>query len=153
MPAIRGLAVSCARVDDGALATLAGCRTLTSLMPMDVGDEGFRHVGRCTQLERLWCMYCRETTDAATDHLTGLSNLKSYYAGMTKITDRSLEIICGLTALEQLELWEIAGITDAGIARLAALPLLREISIGGSPRVTRAGVSVFPASVRVTYEG
>lgn len=119
---------------------------------MDVSDAGFRHVGQCTQLENLWCMYCRETTDAATEQLAGLSNLRYYYAGMTKITDRSLETLAKLTTLERLEFWEIDGITDAGLAALARLPHLDEISIGGSPRVTRAGAAVFPAGVRVTHE-
>ncbi len=152
MPSLRGLAVSCARVEDEALAMLPRFPALTALMPMDVRDEGFRHVGRCTRLEHLWCMYCRDTTDAATEHLTGLSHLRSYYAGMTKITDRSLEILSRLPALERLEFWEIAGITDAGLKALAALTGLREVSIGGSPAVTRAGVAQFAPHVRVKYE-
>lgn len=152
MASLRGLAVSCAGVDDAALATLPACRALTGFMPMDVTDEGFRHVGACTQLENLWCMYCRDTTDAATAHLGGLSNLRYYYAGMTKITDRSLGILARLTTLERLEFWEIAGITDAGLAALAKLPRLRDVSIGGSPRVTRGGLAQFGPGVRVKYE-
>lgn len=62
-------------------------------MPMDVSDEGFRHVGQCKQLESLWCMYCRNAGDAATEQLGGLSMLKNYYAGFTQITDRSLQIL------------------------------------------------------------
>ena len=152
MPSLRGLAVSCARVEDEALAMLPRFPALTALMPMDVRDAGFLHVGRCTRLEHLWCMYCRDTTDAATEHLTGLSHLKSYYAGMTKITDRSLEILSRLPTLERLEFWEIAGITDAGLKALSALTRLREVSIGGSPAVTRAGVAQFAPHVRVKYE-
>jgi internalin A len=152
MPALRGLAVSCALVDDEGLATLPRFPSLTGLMPMDVHDAGFRFVGGCERLEDLWCMYCRDTTDAATEHLTGLSKLKSYYAGMTKITDRSLEILGGLTTLERLEFWEVAGITDAGLKALATLPRLREVSIGGSSQVTRAGVAQFPPHVRVKHE-
>jgi len=34
------------------------------------------------------------------------------------------------------------------LAALAGLPRLREIGVGGSPNVTRAGMAVFPASVR-----
>ena len=152
MPSLRGLAVSCARVDDDALAALPRFPALTALMPMDVQDAGFRHVGRCTRLERLWCMYCRDTTDAATEHLADLSHLKSYYAGMTKITDRSLEILSGLITLECLEFWEVAGITDDGLTALAKLPGLREVSIGGCSHVTRAGVARFAPHVRVKYE-
>ncbi len=152
MPALRGLAVSCARVDDAALALLPEFPALTELMPMDVTDAGFRHVGRCERLERLWCMYCRDTTDVATEHIAGLSRLKRYYAGMTKITDRSLEILSRLTTIEQLEFWEIDGISDTGLQALATLPQLRKISVGGSPQVTRAALAAFRAGVKVTFE-
>ena len=37
-------------------------------------------------------MYCRDTTDVATAHIAGLE-IKSYYAGLTQITDRSLQIL------------------------------------------------------------
>ncbi|MBI3209667.1 MAG: hypothetical protein HYZ37_12315 [Candidatus Solibacter usitatus] len=148
MPCLRGLAVSCKNVDDTALADLPRFPALRELMPMDVPDEGFRHIGRCAQLEALWCMYCRDTGDAATRHVAGLSALKSYYAGKTQITDASLEILGRMTAFERLEFWQCAGITDAGIAHLIALPNLREFVVDGSPGVTRESVSAFPAAVR-----
>jgi hypothetical protein len=150
MPALRGLAVSCKRVDDAALATLPTFPALTFIMPMDVPDAGFRHVGRCEKLKALWCMYCRDTGDEATSHLAGLQ-LELYYAGKTRITDASLEILGRMSSLEKVELWETAGVTDAGIGALLALPRLRELSISGVPRVTRKGVSVFPPRVRVDY--
>ena len=150
MPALKGLAVSCKYVDDAALSTLPTFPSLTQLMPQDVPDDGFRHLGACAQLEHLWCMYCRDTGDVATGHIAGL-RLKSYYAGKTKITDRSLELLGRMQSLEKLEFWEIAGITDAGLAALAGLPRLREISVAGSPNVTGAGMAVFPRTVRVGY--
>lgn len=150
MPALQGLAVSCKQVDDDALGTLPEFPSLVDLLPMDLGDEGFRHVGHCRNLEKLWCMYCRDTGDAATGHIAGLE-LELYYAGKTRITDRSLEILGRMESLQQVELWEIAGITDAGIAALAKLPNLREVSVEGSPNVTRRGMSVFPPEVRVSF--
>ena len=93
MPALRGLAVSCKQVDDAALSTLPDFPALRELVPMDVLDAGFRHIGQCRNLEALWCMYCRETGDLATEHIAPLTKLKTYYAGKTKITDRSLEIL------------------------------------------------------------
>ena len=136
MPALRGLAVSCKFVDDAALSVLPRFPALRELMPMDVPDAGFRHVGRCEALEGLWCMYCRDTTDVATEHIAGLSKLKTYYAGQTKITDRSLEILSRMPSLENLEFWNCAGITNAGVAQLPALPALREISVDGCRQVT-----------------
>ena len=151
MPALKGLAVSCKFVDDAALAALPRFPSLTWLLPMDVPDAGFRHVGRCAQLEKLTCMYCRGTGDAATEHIAGLSRLKEYYAGQTQITDRSLEILGGMTSLEEVTLSACAGISDAGLVHLARLPRLKKAAVDASARVTRAGIAVFPADVSVDF--
>jgi ankyrin repeat protein len=149
LPALRGLAVSCKHVDRSALALLPRFPALKELMPMDVADEGFRHVGECTDLERLWCMYCRDTTDVATEHIAGLAKLKTYYAGQTKITDRSLEILSRMPSIEKLEFWSCMRITDEGVARLAALPRLREVVFDDCGHVTTKAASFFGDQVRV----
>jgi hypothetical protein len=150
MPALRSMGVSCKQVSDEALASLPDFPSLRELTPIDVNDSGFRHIGRCATLERLSCMYCRETTDAATNHIAGLQ-LRAYYAGLTQITDRSLEILGGMTSLEQIELYECLHVTDAGLVFLSTLPRLRQIEISGSPRVTLEGTGVFPQTVTVRY--
>jgi len=152
MRALKGLAVSCKFVDDASLASLKDFRALKELMPMDVSDDGFRHVGRCRQLESLILMYCRDTTDVATQHLQGLSNLKKYHAGYTMITDRSLEMLGQMSSLEELSFEGCKWISDAGILFLTALPSLHEISIGGCPKVTRSAMSGFASKVRINYD-
>jgi hypothetical protein len=152
MPSLRSLSVSCKNVSDNGLSALPDFPALAELMPMDVTDEGFRHVGACRRLEALWCMYCRETGDAATEHLVGLPRLKTYYAGQTRITDRSLELLAKMPSLEELTFWNCRGVTDAGVAALAILPDLRELTLSSMPRVTRRAVDDFPPRVRVTYE-
>jgi hypothetical protein len=149
LPALRGLGVSCKHVDDAALAVLPRFRALRDLMPMDVSDAGFRHVGKCEHLERLWCMYCRTTTDVATAHIAGLARLKLYYAGQTKITDRSLEMLAAMPSLETIEFWNCAGITNAGVSLLAALPNLRALIADGCRQVSAEAAAVFAPSVRV----
>ena len=151
MPALRGLAVSCKFVDDTVLAKLPAFPALKELMPMDISDDGFRHVGRCRQLESLVLMYCRDTTDAATEHIQNLGNLKKYHAGYTHVTDRTLALLSGMRSLEEVSFEGCKWITDAGFGLLANLPRLREVSIGNCPRVTRTGLSAFPAAVRVDY--
>ncbi len=150
MPSLVALGVSCKNVDDRALATLPDFPSLRELTPIDVQDGGFVHVGRCRQLVRLTCMYCRETTDAATEQITGLP-LTYYYAGLTRITDRSLELLGRIASLEQVEFYECNGVTDAGLPFLASLPRLREVALEGLPGVTLDGTRVFPAHVRVRY--
>ena len=150
MPALSNLGVSLANVDEAALSSLPRFPALRELTPIGVNDEGFRHVGRCERLEHLQCMYCRETTDAATAYVAGL-RLKRYYAGLTKITDRSLAILGAMPSLERIEFYECNGVTDAGLVFLAALPQLREIHLDSLPGVTLEGTRVFPARVRVKY--
>jgi hypothetical protein len=150
MPALRSLGVSCAQVSDEALASFPEFPSLRELTPIDVTDPGFRHIGRCDKLERLSCMYCRETTDVATEHIRDLQ-LRSYYAGLTQITDRSLEVLGRMTSLEQIELYECLHVTDAGLVFLSTLPRLRQFDVSGSPGVTLKGTGVFPATVTVHY--
>ncbi len=150
MPTLVALGASCKNVEDYALATLPDFPSLRELTPIDVLDAGFVHVGRCQKLVRLTCMYCRDTTDAATEQITRLP-LTYYYAGLTRITDRSLELLGRIASLEQVEFYECNGITDAGLPFLATLPRLREVALEGLPGVTLEGTRVFPAHVRVRY--
>jgi ankyrin repeat protein len=150
MPALRSLGVGCKNVDDEALSALPHFPALRELTPIGMSDDGFRHVGRCSRLQRLTCMYCRDTTDVATEHIAGLE-LKYYYAGLTQITDRSLAILGRMLSLEQVELYECKGVTDAGLIFLAGLPRLREVHLDGLPGVTLGGTQVFPGHVRVKY--
>ena len=77
-------------------------------------------------------MYCRETTDVATKHIAAL-HIRYYYAGLTRITDRSLEILRRMPSLEQVDLYECKGVTDAGLVHLARLPNLREVALEELP--------------------
>lgn len=151
MPALKGLAVSCKFVDDAALAALPAFPKLRELMPMDVSDDGFRHIGQCHKLESLVLMYCRDTTDTATEHIQALPNLRKYHAGYTRITDRTLEILGRMRFLEKVSFEGCKWITDAGMAFLSELPILSEVSVGTCPKITREVMSLFHDKIRVDY--
>jgi ankyrin repeat protein len=151
MPALNTLGIGCGKVDDDALSTLPQFPSLRELTAIGFQDRGFRHIGRCEKLQRLLCMYCRDTTDVATEHIAAL-HLKSYYAGLTQITDRSLEVLGRMSTLEAVELFETKNISDAGLGYLAKLPHLKRVELSGLPHVTLAGTRVFPASVQVNYD-
>lgn len=150
MPALHGLGIGCKNVDDAALARLPQFPSLRELTPIGFQDDGFRHIGRCEKLERLTCMYCRETGDAATEHIRALA-IKYYYAGLTQITDRSLEILGTMESLEQVDLYECLKVTDQGVPFLARLPKLREVHLDSLPGVTLEGTKVFRPGVHVYY--
>jgi hypothetical protein len=150
MPALRGLSVSCKNVEDAGVAELPRFPALRELMPMDVPDEGYRHIARCAALESLILMYCRETTDAATEHIVRLPQLKRYFASYTRITDRTPELLSQMDSLEEITLSGCAGVTNTGLAHLARLPRLLELRVSG-PQITPDIPSHFPSRVRTTY--
>jgi Leucine-rich repeat (LRR) protein len=150
MPSLRGLSVSCKNVDDEGLSALPRFPALRELMPMDVPDEGYCHVGRCEKLESLVLMYCRDTSDAATEHIGGLSRLKKYFASYTKITDRSMEILSGILSLEEISFYGCPAVTNAGVVMLARLPRLQELAATG-PKITSACAAAFPPRVKTRF--
>jgi hypothetical protein len=148
MPALRGLSVSCLNVDDEGISMLPSFPVLKELMPMDVPDAGYQHIGRCEQLESLILMYCRDTTDAATEHITGLRNLSYYFNSYTTITDRTPELLSTMDSFERITFDTCHGLTNAGIELLARLPKLRELRVSGRA-VTLEVRTAFPPGVEV----
>jgi Leucine Rich repeat len=150
MPALSGLSLSCLNVDDVGVSALPRFPALRELMPMDVPDEGYRHIRNCEQLESLVLMYCRDTTDAATEHIVGMPKLARYFNSYTRITDRTPELLSRIASLESVTFDGCAGLTNEGIANLVRLPKLRELRISGL-RVTADVAAVFGDSVKVHY--
>jgi hypothetical protein len=148
MPALRSLSVSCLNVDDAGVSALPRFPALRELMPMDVPDAGYRHIGRCTELDSLVLMYCRDTTDVATGHLVGLPKLRSYFNSYTAITDRTPQLLSGIDSLERVCFSACHQLTNAGVAALARLPRLQEIDVSGIRLTAELKVS-FPSHVAV----
>jgi hypothetical protein len=151
MPALRGLSVSCLNVDDAGVSALPAFPALRELMPMDIPDAGYRHIGRCDRLESLILMYCRDTTDAATEHIAQLRQLKQYFNSYTTITDRTPELLSMIDSLERVTFDACHGLTDTGVARLARLPRLRELRVSGRG-ITSAVQSAFQPGVAVVSQ-
>ncbi len=147
IPTLRALSVSSLNVSDDAIASLPDFPSLRELMPMDIPDEGYRHIGRCSNLESLVLMYCRDTGDRATEHIASLPRLAKYFNSYTHITDRSLGILSTMDSLEEVTIHGCPGITDAGVAALARLPRLRKIDVNGQ-NVTSESYASFPPWLR-----
>lgn len=151
MPRLRSLSVSCLHVDDEGVAALPRFPALRELMPMDVPDAGYRHIARCDALESLVLMYCRNTTDAATEHLVGLPSLISYFNSYTAVTDRTPQMLSRMDTLERITFDSCHELTDQGVAALARLARLRELRVSGRG-ITGAVGSPFAATVTVNPE-
>ncbi|MBC7840957.1 MAG: hypothetical protein H7099_01520 [Gemmatimonadaceae bacterium] len=150
MPTLEKLSVSCLNVSDTALAALPFFPALRELMPMDIPDAGYRHIGACRELDSLVLMYCRDTTDLATSHITQLRKLTSYFASYTQVTDATPRMLSGIDSLERVTFDSCAGLTDDGVGALARLPRLRELRISGQ-RLTADAARAFPDGVTVHF--
>lgn len=150
MPSLHALSVSCLNVDDAGIAALPDFPALRELMPMDVPDAGYRHIGQCTALDVLTLMYCRDTTDAATEHIAGLPALRKYFNSYTTITDRTPQLLSTMDSLEEITLSACNSVTDDGVAQLARLPRLRKVDVSGSGMTANVATR-FPARVVVRY--
>ena len=151
MPSLRALSVSCLNVDDAGIAALPHFPALRELMPMDIPDAGYRHIGKCEGLESLVLMYCRDATDAATEHIVRLPQLAYYFNSYTTITDRTPDLLSGMDTLERITFDACHGLTNEGVAKLARLPRLREVRVTGRG-ITDAVRTMFPTSVAVNPE-
>jgi hypothetical protein len=150
LPRLRSLSVSCRNVSDRALSVLRAFPALTELMPIDLPDAAYRHVGACDNLESLVLMYCREATDAATEQIARLARLVRYFNSYTMITDRTPALLAEMDSLERITFDACHRLTDAGVAKLARLPRLKELRASGR-LLTPAFRTKFPLHVRVTF--
>ena len=109
MPDLKRLDLSLTRISDRglrALKTAQGIEELNLYFAEQVGDEGAAVLRNWKHLRRL--------------------NLRG-----TKITDSTLEMLAGVTAIEWLDIgW--AQITDTGLEHLSALTNLRWLTMGGN---------------------
>lgn len=150
MPSLQSWSGSCRNVDDDALGIFPDFPKLSELVPMDVPDEGYRHIAKCKHIRKLTLMYCRDTTDLATEHVATMNKLTSYFASYTQITDRTPELLSRVSSLEQITFDGCAGLTNSGVATLARLPNLQKLSVSG--RGISASVrAAFPERVKVHY--
>ena len=81
LPALRGMGIGCELVEDKVLASLPQILGAAAVIPIGMNDNGFRHVGRSSNLESLYCTHSRDTGNEATAHLLGIERLRLYYAG------------------------------------------------------------------------
>ena len=150
LPKLARLSVSCLNVDDAGVSALPSFPALKELMPMDIPDAGYRHIGKCAGLESLVLMYCRDTTDRATEQIVNL-RLTSYFNSYTTITDRTPELLSGMESLERITFSACNNLTNAGLLKLVRLPRLSELRASGLA-LSPDAAAAFPPRVRVQVD-
>ena len=101
------------------------------------------------ELDSLILMYCRDTSDLATEHIIGCRSSALISRATRGITDRTPELLSQMDSLEKVTLdsWQS---DECRIGSSDRLPRLRELLVSG-PGITPDIVNAFPARVRVHY--
>ena len=92
--------------------------------------EGFRHLTKLTQLERIHANGCPDFTGEGLRYLLGIADLKDihYSFGSYSVTDSAVRAICQFTNLQRLQLCHCHAMTGErafeGIGQLKDLELL-----------------------------
>jgi hypothetical protein len=106
-------------MDDGGLAHLKGCESLSILNLQDtrVGDAGLAHLKGCDSLSTLW-LGGTKVTDAGLAHLADCGNLANLSLQGTRVTGEGLAHLKGCDSLSILSLNDTK-VGDEGLAELA----------------------------------
>jgi Leucine-rich repeat (LRR) protein len=120
---------------------LAELVRLTSLEELKIDrrltDEDLAVVGQMTNLTSLRCDLSR-VTDEGLRHMKNMTRLRLLYLGMTEATtDAGMAYVAQMSGLESLT--PSRGIGDAGLARLSALPNLKDLNLQAT-KITDAGL-------------
>lgn len=125
---------------DNCLKHLRRLPKLASLGLLDVNitDRGLEQLADFSQLRLLDLRGCAQVSGEGLKKIGALKNLKTLRLGGSRIDDTVLEIVGKFAGLTGLTIDE-AGITDAGLERLADLPL-EEISFSRCYGITDDGL-------------
>src|SRR5438309_31601 len=130
---ITGVDLHASWVTDTDLRKLAQLPNLTSLdlSLTRITDQGMQDLKNAPGIVDLNLYFAEYVTDEGLAAIKNWKKLKRLNVHGTKLSDTTLEHISGITTLEYLNAGS-AMITDVGIERLAVLPNLKELTIGGN---------------------
>lgn len=109
------------------LGRLTHIRRLSTDQRGGVTRQGFGHISRLAELERLGVAGTNVTDDDLAS-LAPLRNLKTIVLTNTGITDRGLDALLTIRSLEVISI-EMTDTTAAGIVKLRALPRLQTLRL------------------------
>jgi beta-lactamase regulating signal transducer with metallopeptidase domain/Leucine-rich repeat (LRR) protein len=110
-----------------------------SLKGTKLSDRGLANLKELRSLKYLR-MDDTPIGDRGMVHLRNLKSLQALYLPTNRISNRGLAQLTGLPVLKELHLASQERVTDAGLAHVAKIQSLEQLSIGG-PRITDTGMS------------
>jgi hypothetical protein len=145
LPNLQSIELCTDFISDAGLERLSKLPRLRELRLLAVGlcvtDRGLRHLGKLKNLESLSVIQVTEASDAWMTDLKGMLKLRKLEVWRMDITDRGVELISKLPALEHLDLSETA-VTDRCLEYLQKMRKLKFVSVADT-KVTAQAIEIF----------
>ena len=140
----------CPLLTDAALETLAGMPSLRAvrLSGANIGDTGIASLLKLPQLTELDIRNCRNVTNQGIEQLAGKETLRTLKIGGPQIDDGVLGVVAVMANLTGLSM-DNCDITDAGVAKLAQLPLV-DLTIYQCANISDKGLGVLTSFTDLT---
>ncbi len=113
-----------------------------------VQDKALEAVGQMHSLQGLW-LNADNVTDSGINQLRNLSNLRELGLRNTAITDRAMDAISDLPALETLDISLCPKLTAASLDKLKKMRSLQTLQVAYCPGISRSSVEQFAANSSV----
>jgi hypothetical protein len=120
-----------------------------------IDGSGFAAFGRMPDLRDFSVWNCPLRSDVAFEWLRETESVRELILAYLDLEDEALGKIAAGRSLEIVRLFEIGGVTDAGIRDLSSANWLREIDVYECPGVSRAAVEYLRDALpdcRIEYE-
>lgn len=134
------------------LSTFSALQTVWFRGCDSVTDLGFAALEVSRELRCISVWNCKELgqdSARAWQHL----DLKSFIVTRTAVDDEVLRVIARMPRLEEVLLSEVTGVTDGGVAALAASPNLLSLVVVACPGVSARAADGARSDLRVTIRG
>ena len=137
-------------ITDAGMTALSSLETLTSLhapLCKEVTDAGLTALATRAQLTQLSIYGCVSVGDRGITAIAKcpLGTLDMSHCYQDTVTDASLSALASFTStLRHLDIRSCCRCTDAGVARLASLPHLAQLSVCNAPSITKTGLRALP---------
>lgn len=152
---VRHLTFEHANSDLAEIAHLSLLRGLT-IIDCRISDETLKHLTpeKFPFLEQLTFSECPEISDQGiSESIAKLSSLKELNLKEIDISDKSLEKLSTLTALERLSVHGCTKITDKGIEYIATMESLNELDCTRCTDLTVKGIEQLKSSIKLHLDG
>lgn len=156
MPALEEIWIHESGLNDEGMEAMCNASTLRKLHMRNtaITDRGLHAFRKLEVLEELNISYCRVTCEGLLGVVkgNGLKNLVKMSVQRTPLNDKGVAAIAGMTQLEELNIAELQGMSDAHFAKLVGgKKNLKYLNVHTNPGLSNQGISMLKNATELEF--